>query len=348
MAGDKDSKRDEVESEVDVARKNLELEIEKRQREAKEKLDEILSEKNLKFCERCGKHVGSREDWGGKCLWEGCESLICRDCWDVSKFKFCKKHAKNIVDEGEEKPRKREVFREEEEEPEIKVDLKAMLDEHEESRMEKIRYYASEYARFLRKRMEKAGPIDWTPERYMKKPRFEYEKKEDDHVISVSEKRWLFRKTRLSVVVKPYDARVEEDVNALGAELHKAARKYKGYVLLVLVTEGASMEVGNFVNRFSDSSFCLFLAEPKKAHLNFNIKGPVASGYSEWFSQKKEPGNFKEKLRALGDLVSGRKVVSEKDVVKEFGFREKDARHILDSCDFLERVKDTDTYMLKE
>ncbi len=344
----KDSDEQEAESKLEAARKELEADIAEREREAKEKLDEILSDKNMEFCSRCGKKVSSRTDWAGKCLWEGCDNLICNDCWDVNKHRFCGKHAKDVAGEHEGAPEKKEFFRDEEEPEAIRIDLSEVLDEHEESRKSKLQYYASEYWRWLQKRMEHSGPIDWTPARYIKNARFRAWKEEGDYLIDVYAKKWFWKSTRLTVIISPYDARGDFDENALNAYLHKTARKLKGYKIFVLVSDGAKMEAANFVNRFSDSSFSLFLAEPKKEHLNYNIKDPVATGYSEWFNQKREPLNFRGRLKRLGDVVSDRTVISVKAASKEFGFHEKDAQDILKSCKFLDPVKGTDTFLMKK
>jgi hypothetical protein len=344
----KDSEEERLESKLEANRKELEIEIAERERSAKEKLDEILSEKNMEFCSRCGKKVSSRTDWAGKCQWEDCENLLCNDCWDVHKYRFCKRHAKEVADEHGDMPEEKLASMEEEQEPDIKIDLSDVLDEHEESRKSKLQYYASEYWRWLRKRMGHSGPLDWTPTRYIRGARFRTEKQEGDYIIEVYTKRWFWKSTKLTIVVSPYDSKGGFDENLLNAYLHKTARQLHGYKIFVLVSDGAKMEVAHFVNRFHDSSFALFLAEPKHEHLNFNIKDPVTTGYSEWFNQKKEPSNFRDRLERIGDVVSDRTVISEKAASKEFGFHEKDVRDILKSCRFLEPVKGTDTFLLKE
>lgn len=338
--------KQEIESKLEKMRDELEIDVKARSREAKEKLDELLSEKSMEFCSRCGKKVDSRSDWGGKCLWEECDNLVCGECWDVSKFKFCRKHARNIVDEEEEKPVKKEIFAEEDED--IKVDLKSLLDEHDESRKEKLVFLASEYARWLNKRMEKDGAIDWTPTRYLKNAKFRMEKKDGEHVIEVYVKRWFIKRTALSVVIAPYDSRQQLDEHELNAYVHKAARRHKGYVLIALVSDGSRLETTTFVNKFSDTSFSLYLVEPKKGHLNFNIKDGIASGYSVWLNQKAEPVTFRKRLKKLGEVVSGRFVISENAMAKAFGFSEKDISHIAGDCKFLDHIDETDTYLLKD
>ncbi|MCD6496350.1 MAG: hypothetical protein J7K54_03705 [Candidatus Aenigmarchaeota archaeon] len=336
---------EEAEKEIDELRSEMQAEIMAREREAKEKLDEILSKKNMEFCSRCGKKVSSRLDWAGKCMWEGCENLLCHECWDVNKYRFCKEHAKNIVDEKTEAPEKKEIFKEE---PEIKIDLSDVLEGDEESRVSKIQYYASEYWRWLQKNMEKSGPIDWTPHSYIENAKFRAEKKEGEYVIEVYRKRWLMDSVKLTIVVCPYDSKGAFDSAALSAYIHKTARRYHGYKIIVLVTDGAGAELAQFVNGFSDTSFSLFLAEPKKGHLNYNIKDAITMGYSPWFNQKSAPAGFKERLKKSAETVSGKSVVSEKAASKEFGFGPKDAHDILKSCRFLDHVKDTDTYIWKE
>lgn len=344
MGGKKDGSKD-VEAGLESARRELSSRIDEREMKAREKLDTLLSEKDMEFCSKCGKVVRSRNGWGGRCVWEGCQSLLCRECWGISKYRFCKRHTEGVTDERDGKSAKREAFAAEDE-PRLNIDIKAALDSHEESRLEKIRYYASEYARFVLARMEKDGPIDWTPERYMAKPVMESGKEGLATVVTVSEKKWFLKRKRLSVVIMPYDARGGFDASSLNADVRKAARSAGGYSIVVLVSDGSPMELMDFVNRFSDSEISLFLAEPKKGHLNFNIKSPATTAYSEWFSQKKDPRRFRERLRAIGELVSGRRVISASEAAKEFGFREKDAEGILRSCDFLSHLKDTDTFIL--
>jgi len=196
--------------------------------------------------------------------------------------------------------------------------------------------------------METAGPIDWTPNEFFKKPEARMDRDDEDFVISLSVKGWLRRKTKLSVVVATFDSAGELDMNSLTAYLHRLSRKHKGYKLFVLVGDGAKLDAVNFVNKFADKDFSLYMVEPRKGNLYYNIKDTIANGYSRWFNQKSEPYDFKEKLKRLADLVSGRLVVSENEVAKEFGFRERDVHGILKSCPPLSYVKDTQTFVWKE
>ncbi len=346
MGDDSAREEERIESEIEVARHDLKMDVEAEEKEAKAKLDEILSKDKMEFCERCGRKIGSRIDWAGKCLWEGCDKLICRECWDVKKLRFCKHHSHSIHGKPEEDAKEKEFFREDE--PDIKIDLQAMLEDDDEGRKSKLQYYASEYSRWLEKRMGKTGPIDWTPHGYMQKPVMKSGKKDDEYVISMSVKHWFWKSVKLSVVISSFDPRGEHDYNSLTALLYRQSRKHKGYNIMVLVTDKAKLDTINYVNKFNDTSFTLFMVEPRKGNLYFNINDNVARGYSSWFNQKKEPLAFKAKLKRLADLVSGRLVIDEKEVAKEFGFNPKDVHGLLLKCDFLAQIKDTGTFFWRE
>jgi excisionase family DNA binding protein len=43
-------------------------------------------------CDVCGEHYGSRLSLRHTCTEDGCEKLICNDCWTRRKVRFCPKH----------------------------------------------------------------------------------------------------------------------------------------------------------------------------------------------------------------------------------------------------------------
>ncbi|NOX71838.1 MAG: hypothetical protein GXO64_04035, partial [Candidatus Micrarchaeota archaeon] len=94
MFGNKTRKKDRNEDEMKDERIDLEKIIKENLDDAKENLDNILSEKKMEFCSRCGKKIGSRLEWGGKCIEDGCTNLICEECWNAGKRK-CRIHAEN-------------------------------------------------------------------------------------------------------------------------------------------------------------------------------------------------------------------------------------------------------------
>ena len=79
--------------ETELARKHLKEDVHSKELEAEEKVDDILSKKNVGFCSRCGKRIDSREEWGGNCLHKDCRNLICHECWASGEKRFCMLHA---------------------------------------------------------------------------------------------------------------------------------------------------------------------------------------------------------------------------------------------------------------
>lgn len=43
-------------------------------------------------CDACGERYASRTSLRHVCTEDGCEALICNDCWTRRKVRFCKKH----------------------------------------------------------------------------------------------------------------------------------------------------------------------------------------------------------------------------------------------------------------
>jgi hypothetical protein len=102
MGDDSAKEEKRLDSEIEVSRQELEADADEMEKEAKAKLDEILSKGKMEFCERCGRKIGSRIDWAGKCLWDGCDKLMCRECWDVKKLRYCKNHSGSVYGKPEE------------------------------------------------------------------------------------------------------------------------------------------------------------------------------------------------------------------------------------------------------
>jgi len=333
-------------SEMEAAEKDLESDIDKMDKEARERLDELLSEKNMEFCSRCSAKVSSRGEWAGKCWHEGCGNLLCRKCWSVNHFRYCRDHCQKAFARGgknqEELPDKEGGT------GDFKAGLRKLLEESGEGRIQRLTYYASEYARWLEKRIDKEGPPDWTPREFIANPVTGIKKEDGEFVVRIMVRKWLRKKTKLGVVVFPLDPGQSGDFNYLNAHMQKRVRKEKCYMIFVLVGDGVTLDVVNFVNRFSDKGFSLFLVEPVKGNLYFNASDPADIAYSDWFSQKKEPKRFEARLKRLADLVSGRLVVSAGSVAKDLGTTDEYARKMLKACKFLESIRDTDTFFWKD
>jgi len=333
-------KAGEIEQAIEEERKCLEAEALRRESEAGEKLDRILDRKKMDFCSRCSRKLGARADISGKCWADGCGKTLCSECWSIRRFRYCKEHARGIHEDAE-KPG-----------PVAGAEpiegLRAMLEGDDGSRRQKLDYLASEYAGWLARRLEKQGPIDWTPRKYLPKADVRKVRGDGETAMTVGVRRWFRRKVMLSVVVASFDPAGEFDASSITALLKRLSRRYGGYKLFVLVTDGAKLDVVNFANGFSDRDCSLYVSEPSKGNMFYNLNDPVTAGYSEWLSQKKEPGTFRVKLKRASDLVSGKLVVSPKSAAKEFGFGERDVNGILRSCPFITPLKGTDTFVWTE
>jgi hypothetical protein len=283
------------------------------------------------LCGRCGRPLLNPDSVGGRCIWLGCKKNLCEGCFKISKFRFCREH----MESGTRPARPAWPGADHEHFPDVNAGIRAMHEGRVEGKKEKARYYASEYWRFLSRKVQAIGPPDWTPRGVMKSPSWESGALGDAYFIKVSSGRWPRKKVELSLIVIPCDWSAGFDRHALDATVRKAARGCGGYGLVALAGDGAPMEAADFANRFSDSTLSLYLAEPRKGHLNYNIKSPVTRAYSEWFSQKKEPRIFRDRVKAIGRKVDGRSVVSAGDIAAEFGFREEDVPLIIKSCGFL-------------
>jgi len=291
--------------------------------EAEDRLDELLSKKKMEFCSRCGKKIDSRMDWGGKCLHEGCEELICHGCWASEERRFCRKHLKEYV--------KKEEVSKVGEEPVMK--------------MERIKRLTLSYMDFLRDRFEKFPCMDWTPEGFISKAGFKVKNRNyGDFRIVVYRKGWIGKKPRIELLVRPLEGNFEGMMNEF------LEREKRVHMIIVLTGETPSidMKTRKFVERFSDKRISLFLEDLEINRLHFNPEEKTTEKYSSWVDPSKVPSNFKDLLANISESMSGRKIVSVKKFSEEFGLDEGTGSKILVGCGFLELIKGTDSFIMKE
>lgn len=314
---------EKLRDEIEFARKHLEEDIHKKEIEAEERLDELLSKKKMEFCSRCGKKIDSRMDWGGKCLHEGCEELICHECWASEERRFCKKHLKEYV--------KKEKESEGEKEPEIKMD-----------RMKRL---TLSYMDFLKDRFDKFKGMDWTPEGFIRKAKFKIKNKSyGEFRIVVYRKGWIRKKPKLELLVRPVGENIEGMINEF---LERESRLHL-IIILTADTPSIGMKTKNFVEEFSDKRISLFLKDLEINKLYFNPKEKIAEKYSSWVDPSKVPMKFRGLLESIAESMSGRKIVSAKGFSNEFGIDKKTSMRILGECRFLESIKGTDSFIMKE
>jgi len=314
---------EELRDEIELARKHLKEDIHEKEIEAEEKLDELLSKKRIEFCSRCGKKIDSRIDWGGKCLHEGCDQLICHECWVSEERRFCRKHLKDYV--------KKEEKTKEEEKPEIK-----------ESRMKRL---TLSYMDFLRDRFEKFECMDWTPEGFIAKANFKVKNKDYGKFrIVVYRKGWIRKKPKLELLVRP----IEENIEGMINEFLESEKRMHMILVLTADTPSIGMKIKNFVEKFSDKRISLFLEDLEINKLYFNPGEKTTEKYSSWVDPSNVPMNFKDLLGSIAESMSGRKIISAKKFSGEFGLGRGTSLKILSDCGFLEMIKGTDSFILRE
>jgi hypothetical protein len=312
----------DLRDEIELARKHLEEDIHKKELEAEERLDELLSKGKMEFCSRCGKKIDSRMDWGGKCLHDGCDELICHGCWASEERRFCRKHLKEYVKKDREEAK---------EKPEVK-----------ESRMKRL---TLSYMDFIKDRFDKFSSLDWTPGEFIKKSVFRVKDRSYGKFrVVVYRKGWISRKPKIELLVRP----LEEDVDEMINEFLEREKKTHMIIVLTADTPSIDMKTRKFIEKFSDRRISLFLEDLEMNRLYFNPSEKVSEKYSSWVDPNKVPMNFRELLKNISESMSGRKVVSGKKFSEEFGLDRGTGMNILSECGFLEHIKGTDSFILRE
>jgi hypothetical protein len=321
--------REEIENEIELARKSLEEDVVKKEIEAEEKLDEILSKGKMEFCSRCGRKIDSRLDWGGKCLHEGCENLICKDCWILEEKRFCRKHMDEYT-KKEEKPK--------EERP------KEEIEKIEEN---KIKSLTLNYMSMIEERFKK-NCIDFTREGFLPKTKFKIKEREYGRFrIVIYKKGWIFKRAKIQIFVKPLELpeTLENDVNIMLEDTKKRI-----HTIVVFVSSSYPIKEGmtKLVEGFSNKRFSLFLEDFESGKLYFNPNDKMTKHYASWFDPNQTPKNFRTLLENMSEKISGRYVISIKTFSKEFEIPEKEGKKILKRCKFLSFIKDTDSFLFRE
>jgi hypothetical protein len=206
MIGEKmsDEEYERIKSEIEIVEERLKEDIVEKEIEAETKINEILSKKKMEFCTRCGSKVESSDDWGGKCLYDDCNNLICKKCWIIDEKRFCKKHAEMVLEESG----KKKMFFKEEKHEEVKpveekpAEIKTQI--YKEDRVNKIKNLTEKYTEFMKERVHKFGVPDWIPFEFIKKVKFSVKTKEYGKLdVIVYKKGWIFKKAKLQILIRP-------------------------------------------------------------------------------------------------------------------------------------------------
>jgi actin-related protein len=306
----------ELLDEIESTKKRLRDEIKEKEKEADERLDEILSKRKMQFCPRCGRKISSRMDWAGKCLHDGCEELICSQCWSAEEKRYCKKHDKDY--------RKRE-----------------------EATQDDIKNLTLNYMEFAEYRLKKFR-LDWNHEGFIKKAKISRQKKKyGEFEMVVYEKKFLSRKPKVRILVRPLTEAFQEEINSA---LENVDGKNEIYTNLVFI--GGSASIGQkalrLANEFSNKKVSLFVMDMESGKLNFNAREALADKYSCWLDPTKMPVTFANLLKQVSESVAGKKIVYAKKFGEQFGKTEGEAADILRKSGMLEEAKGTNSFILKE
>ncbi|MBI4163586.1 MAG: hypothetical protein HY512_01875 [Candidatus Aenigmarchaeota archaeon] len=329
MSGNKDS-------EIELLRRVLKEDLSKREKDAEERIHDILSKKNIEFCSRCSRKVDDRLEWGGKCLGKSCENILCDNCWVVEKKRFCKDHKDQFESKTKnEAEAKKKVFftKKTTEEP--------VIVEKEEDIKEKVESLSTGYLEFVKDRMQKSAP-DWTHEEWIDKPKLDLVIKDFELISEISRKGLFGKKLKMKVFVIPLYNQTRESIELA----YSGLKLDKGYNIVVFVGYKLNSDTIEFVTAANYPNSSLMLVEPKN-NLFYTDKKQITRLYSAFFDSKKTPKVLIDILKSLAEKVSDREVITIGKVSVEFGFSEYETTRLLDSCKFLGKVEGTDSYFFK-
>ena len=327
---------DNLENDIELARRQLKEDLEKREKEAQQSIDKILSQESVEFCSRCNKKIEDRLEWAGRCLDKNCNRLICVSCWLSENKRYCSDHYEEAL--GKEKEGKKKTFFSPEAAslptPTLSVDF---TDEERET----VTGLVNGYIDFIKQRLSNWGP-DWNHEGWIDNAKPEVTGKGDNFEITIFSKHFLSKKPKLKVIVRPVYGKKSDDLDFILSTIKETGQNI--YHLLVLIGDECDAGALEFVDTFNKQNASLFLIEPKK-HLIYTDEKPLTKLYSIWVDQTKTPQKLKDLLRTLvKEKVSGRDTITTKSVSEAFGLSEQDAFIFLNSCKFLKHVEETDTY----
>jgi hypothetical protein len=335
-----------IKSEIEIAEETLKSDIVQKEMEAESKIDEILSKKKIDFCTRCGAKVESNDDWAGKCLFDGCNNLLCKRCWIMDDRRFCKKHATMVLEEGK---ADKKFFKEEPEEP-VPVQKPAEAVSgvfKQEDRVNKIKNLTERYTEFMKERIHKFGVPNWVPYEFIKKVKFSIKSKEYGKFnIKVYKRGWLFffKKTKMQILIRPL---IITNVDELLPDITEKIGKAYTNIVYVSDTESCA-PVKQLFEKANYDTASLFLIDTETNTLYFNRDKPVTEKYSYWFDPKQMPFKFKELLKRSSDIINDRHVVATEKIAKEFGTSEEKALKMLEGCNFLSQIKGTNSFLFKK
>ncbi len=291
----------------------LEDEAEEKEREADEKLDQLLPKKKMEFCPRCGRKVGSHEEWGGRCLHDGCSELVCLECWSSEEKRFCRQHEKDFV-------------------------------KKEETTEDDVKNVTLNYMEFVEQRLKKSH-LDWSPDGFIRKTKTKVrDKKYRQFEVMVYEKHFFSKKPKIRILVRPASDTAADEVNGF---LETPLEGVYDVVVFVGNAASLSQKIIRFAEGFSNKRLSLFAFNTENGSAHFNAREKITEKYACWFDPAKTPLRFSDLLKTVAETVSDSRVVAVKDFAEALDIGKDEAARILKTSKLLEEVRGAETFILK-
>jgi hypothetical protein len=306
----------ELEEELEQDEEQLEKEISRKGRGQDE---DFFPGKGMEFCSRCGKKIESIKEYAGRCMVEGCASLLCDTCWSEETTRYCSKHRSSAKKE----------------EP-----AETLEDE-------KAKNFTLNCMEMVEERL-KQNPIDWTPHEYIRGARAKVNKKKyGEFTVVIFRKGLVFSRKKIKIMVMPLDylSGMEMDLNQM---MEKLDRKVHNIAIFASSHGQVTDSVRNFFGKFSNRSFSIYLLDFEKGELHCNMEDMITRNYSPWFDPKQKPKQFPDMLAGFAENMSGRSVISTKKFAEEFGITVEESERFLKKCRFLSEIERTDSFLFKK
>ncbi|MEM5871445.1 MAG: hypothetical protein QW051_01085 [Candidatus Aenigmatarchaeota archaeon] len=300
---------------VEEMREKLLEEIKEKERESDKILEELISKKKMKFCSRCGKVVNYESEWGGKCAQEGCENLICKECWRNEEFHLCNTHSKIYVNE-------------------VKKEVKE----------DEIKTLTLNYIDILKERL-KRQTLDWSPRGFIRNKKVKiFSEVYNDFEAIIYEKGFIKKRPKIKIFVRQVTKEIEKETNSILEKLDKNV-----YNIIVFVGNSNIIDKNmvDFSQKFSSANSSLFLIDMENKKIYYNQKEKISEKYADWFDPSKTPKNFLEILESISEIVAGKRVIDAKKFAEEMGLKEEESIEMLKKSKLVEEVKGTKSFIIK-
>jgi len=304
---------EKVLSDIDLALKEFGTNIREKETEAEQNAKKIFSKRTY-ICSRCGKRIDPNE-FLGKCIYNACENPICGTCW-LSGKRFCKSH------------------------------FETLTKKYQTGVMENLKDVIKNYPEILEKRFRELGFPDWTPNEYFKNVKMKVEKSRiQTRFIFYKTKFLLWKKTKIQIIIKPLTNKdAESEINFI----KNVFGEESPFTMALFISKNVDKTTMEIFENFSDNKFYVFLQDVATGKVFFNKNMKPAPYLYSWLSIDQKPKMFMDIISEFSERISGRKVISVKDLAERLGIGEKNAEKLLKNCDFLEHIERTDSFILKE